>query len=49
MKEFSPVKHYPNLLSNIRCSPSKKAVDSLERIKRRRKGNDVIRGMIDIV
>jgi len=49
MRGFNPARHYPDLLSNIRYSPGKKAVDSLERIRKRRKSKDVLSGLVDMV
>jgi len=42
-------KGYPDLISKLRYSPGKEAVKSLERIKRRKKGTNELRGMIDFV
>ena len=47
--KFDAAGKYPDLLSNLRNSPSKETVRSLEKIKRRKKGSKEIRGMIDFV
>ena len=47
--KFNPAENYPNLISKLRYSPSKEAVKSLERIKRRKKGSRELRGMIEFI
>jgi len=47
--KFDASKDFPDLLSNLRNSPGKEAVRSLEKIKKRKKGSKELKGMIDFV
>jgi len=49
MRKLDASKGYPSLIGKLRYSPSKEAVMSLERIKKRRKGTRELKGIIDFV
>ena len=49
MRKFSATEDYSKVLGNLRDSPSKEAVKSLERIKKRKRASNELRGMIDFL